>query len=571
MIEHDVADVCVVGLGASGGTIAAALATAGLQVVGLEAGPDHDPARSATEFDADEIAAIVDRRYMWSEPEVLVYDGGAPMVFNWLPRNIGVGGPLHWSGFSYRYHPSDFRIASEQGVPADSSVADWPVSYNELEPFYEEAEQLLNVAGAWQQHPYDPPRRADYPMPPVPSTGRAEMLADAARAIGWHPYRQPAAVRTVPGTEPHVHDCNGCGHCTFFACGRNAKGSTLVSVLPPARATGNLDVRAECLATEVTVDSGGRPNGVRYRDARGDAHEQPAHTIVLALNAPYVARLLLLSTSPHHRRGLGNVADQVGRHATFHTSTMAYGVFDDVMLHAERGPQVQVGVDDFNEHRPWDAGAPFRRGGVLNAGMPAAFAGGPLSFATALGDWVPLPDGVPPYGDEYLRFAAHAYPRHVAVFGLGEDLPRPENRVTLDPDVVDSAGLPAIRITFTPHDEDRASAQYLLERSMEWLDAAGADVVLGAVPPLPGGIRAGHAHGTTRMGTSPDTSVADSVGLVHGFDNLFVAGAGLFVTSAGYNPCLTIVALALRAAGAIAEIAANNSARTGTFTERLVS
>jgi len=555
VITHDRVDVCVVGLGASGGTIASALAHEGLSVVGIEAGPDHDPADSASAFTSDEVAAIADRRYMWSEPEVLVYDGGPPLVFNWLPRNIGVGGPLHWSGFSYRYHPSDFRIASDQGIPEGSSVADWPISYDELDPFYEQAEALLNVAGAWHQHPYDPPRRADFPLPPVPLTGRAELLAGAARALGWHPYQQPAAVRTraVPGTD--LHACNNCGHCTFFACPRNAKGSTLVSVLPAARATGNLDVRAECIATLVTVDENGRPDGVRYLDAGGEAHEQPAGTIVLALNAPYVARLMLMSSSPHHPQGLGNEADQVGRHATFHSSTMAYGVFDDVLLHAERGPQVQIGVDDFNEHRPWDAGAPFRRGGVLNGGMPAAFAGGPISFASALGDWVPLPDGVPAYGDAYLRFAAHAYPRHVAVFGLGEDLPRAENRVTLDPDVRDSAGLPAIRITFTPHDEDRASAQYLLDRSMEWLNAAGASTVLGAVPPIPGGIRAGHAHGTTRMGTSADSSVANDAGLVHGFDNLFVAGAGLFVTSAGYNPCLTIVALALRAVGTIADAA----------------
>jgi hypothetical protein len=229
----------------------------------------------------------------------------------------------------------------------------------------------------------------------------------------------------------------------------------------------------------------------------------------------------------------------------------AYGVFDDLLLHAERGPALHVSIDDFSEGRPRAAGASFRRGAQISGGMPATFAGGPLSFALALSDWLPVPEGVPAYGEGLLEFAAHAFPRHMAVFCLGEDLPRAQNRVTLDPDVKDGSGMPALRVEFSHHPEDRAQIAFMLERAEEWLRAAGANTVVSAFPPLPGGMRAGHAHGTTRMGDDPKTSVTDSFGLVHGFDNLFSAGAGTFVTSAAFNPCLTIVALSLRSAPAI--------------------
>jgi choline dehydrogenase-like flavoprotein len=276
---------------------------------------------------------------------------------------------------------------------------------------------------------------------------------------------------------------------------------------------------------------------------------------VLANNGPYAAKLLLQSVSPQHPAGLGNDYDQVGRHATFHTSTCVYGLFDE-QLHPSRGPSPQIAVDDFSEDRPARGGAGFLRGGQLVGGMPASFAGGALSFALALGDWLPLPDGVPAYGDGLLRFASHAFSRHMAVFCLGEDLPRAENRVTLDPVVRDRSGLPALRITYTHHPDDVAAMSYLSDRATEWLTEAGANTVVRAPARLPGGMRAGHAHGTSRMGRDPESSVVDDMGLVHGFDNLYVAGAGSFVTSAGVNPCLTIIALALRAAGRIAAAAA---------------
>jgi choline dehydrogenase-like flavoprotein len=244
----------------------------------------------------------------------------------------------------------------------------------------------------------------------------------------------------------------------------------------------------------------------------------------------------------------------VGRHLTFHTGAFAYGLYDEP-VHSDRGPAQHVGIDDFNESRPADDGANFQRGGIMHGGMPAAFTGGPLAFARALDVAIPLPTGVSRYGDALLRFAADAYSRHQAVYVLGEDLPQHGNRVTLDPVVRDSIGLPALRITYRAHEQDVDQQRFLLSKAAELLAASGARDVVSAPSRIPGGIFAGHAHGTTRMGPDPAETVADDSGLVHGTDNLFVAGAGLFVTAAGLNPALTIVALALRSVSTIAAAA----------------
>lgn len=516
MIVHDPVDVCVVGLGAAGGTIASGVAASGRSVVGLEAGPQLVPDEH---FDADEVAHAVDRRLLWDEPEVMVLDDGPPQVGSWLARNRGVGGPFAWSGFAYRMLPSDFDA--------------WPIGYEDVAPWYDQAEGLLDVRGLAGENPYDAPRRGPYPLAPLPRVPGTERLADAARRHGWHPYHPPAAIGPA---------CDRCGLCTFYGCHRGAKGGSLRHLAGPS-----LEVRAGTTAVEVADGAGGH-RVVRYLDASGAAHEQPARVVVLALNAPYVARLMLLS-------GLGSDNDQVGRHLTFHTGSMAWGVYDDA-LDVDRAPAQQVGVADLNEGRPAEAGAPFRRGGVLHGGLPAAFTGGPLAFARALDVTVPLPEGVPRYGDGLLRFASHAYRRHQAIYTLGEDLAQPDNRVELDPEVRDGHGLPAVRYVYRPHPEDRAQQAHLVEAAVGLLRTSGARQVV-ALPPssLPGGIFAGHAHGTTRMGTDPDSSVADDRGLVHGTDDLFVSGAGLFVTSAGVNPLLTIVALALRAVPAIADAA----------------
>ncbi|MFC0862316.1 GMC oxidoreductase [Sphaerimonospora cavernae] len=547
MITDEHADVVVVGLGAAGGTIAAALAERGLDVVGLEAGPELV---RPGDFTDDELLFAVDRKHFWAEPEVLEFEGAATTA-TWLKRNLGVGGPFVWSGFAYRFHPSDFRVASTVGVPDGSSVEDWPIDYEEMAPWYEAAEQLVGISGNAGTYPFEPPRRGPFPQRPVRRVAGTTLLDEAARALGWHPYQPPAAI--LSKARGDRSGCSRCGLCTNYACHRDAKASSSVFALPMGLRTGRLRLSGGTRVTEVVCDPvTGRPRAVRYLRADGTTGEQPASVIVLANNAIYVAKLLLQSGSAHHPHGLGNHSDQVGRHLTFHTGGVAWGVYDE-QLHVDSGPAQQVAVDDLNEDRPWRAGAGFRRGGVLHGGMPVSFAGGPLTFARALGGVAPLPAGVPTYGRGLMDFAAYAYTRHQAVYSLGEDLPQADNRVVLDPEVRDSVGSPALRMRYRRHPEDVTQIDHLVAASVRLLEASGAAMIASAPSAIPGGMFAGHAHGTTRMGTDPATSVADDRGLVHGTTNLFVAGAGLFVTGAGLNPMLTIIALALRAVDAIAD------------------
>lgn len=556
--KHPKTDACVIGLGASGGVIAAELAKAGLSVVALEAGPHHRREVFERPGEAhDELAHIRLGKLRWNQPEVMVYNGGSPVTFPVIARNIGVGGPLHWSCFSYRLHESDFRVRSSSGVPAGSSVGDWPIGYADLETYYDRAEYEFGVAGESGAHPFEPPRRRPYPLPPVATLAAGQLFKATAAAMGYHPFPIPAAITTKDGYggKSFRKACNYCGRCTFYGCEQHAKGATLVVTLPEALQTGRLEIRARCLATEITADRAGRARSVVYIDGEGRRHEQPARLVGVCNNAAYVARLLLLSKSKRFPSGLANSSGLVGKNLMFHASAFGYGTFEDQELNAGVGPQAAIAFDDLNENRPRERyGQSFIRGAGMAGGIPLAFTGGPLAFATALGSFMPLPDGVPAWGKAFKDFLARYHDRHFAVFALCEDLPVESNRVELDPSVKDRWGLPVPRIVYSDHPNTIAMQRFMRSRIEELLKRAGARQVVAVIPTMPGGAAAGHVMGTTRMGTDPGRSVVNSYGQAHDVPNLFIGGSGGFVTSAGLNPTLTIFALAYRSAERMVEL-----------------
>ena len=375
--RRDDADVIVVGLGAAGGVIAAELAETGLRVIALESGP------ATVRASTDEREFQVRRALFWNEPETLVVNDGPPLRGSFLARNIGVGGPLHWTTITYRFHPSDFRVRSTSGAVPGTSVADWPLAYADLEPYYDRAEREIGVAGKAGANPFEGDRSGAFPMPPVTLTRAALRFADAARRLGYTPYPTPAAVVTTP-REGRLA-CNLCGRCSHYDCALRAKGNTRDTVLARAAATGRLDVRAGARVERVLVDPRtGLASGVRYRGPRG-RRDVTARTVVLANGAAYQARLLLLSSSRAHPRGLANSSGLVGRNLMFHTNVMAWGAFDE-LLYPDRGPQTAAAFDDLDEDRPRERhGASFVRGAAVLGGIPLVFAGGPLAFANAAG------------------------------------------------------------------------------------------------------------------------------------------------------------------------------------------
>lgn len=558
MERHRTTDACVIGLGASGGILAGELAKEGMSVVGLEAGPWYQrEIFERLEESHDELAHFRLGRLRWNEPEVMIYNGGPRMVFPAISRNLGVGGPLHWSCISYRFHASDFQVKSLCGNPEGATVEDWPLGYGDLEPYYDRAEYAFGVAGEAGANPFEAPRARAFPKPALETRPAGALFRDAAARSGYKPFPAPAAIATTPGYGHSAFrlPCNDCGRCTFYGCSRHAKGVNLVVTLPDALATGRLEIRPGCMAVEIAVDRHGRAKSVLYRDAAGHAHEQPARVFISCNNAAYVAWLFLVSKSKRFPRGLANGSGLVGKNLTFHASAFGYGTFADRELRVGLGPQAAVAFDDLNEDRPRDAyGAPFLRGALISGGIALPFTGGPLAFGTSIGTFVSLPEGVTRWGEGFKNFVYRYYNRYFAVFALCEDLPAESNYVALDSKIRGRWGMPALRIVYNDHPNTVAMQRFMRRKIEDVLKAAGARHVVTAIPGIPGGAAAGHVMGTTRMGADPARSVVDQFGRAHEVPNLFVGGSGVFVTSAGLNPTLTILALAYRTADRIVRL-----------------
>jgi choline dehydrogenase-like flavoprotein len=546
------ADAVIVGSGPGGSTFADVLTAAGWSVVLLEKGRNHlidlDPPYGLKgEFSNDEIK-FHQRHFLGPDPLVeprtfrrTEADGDRLFTgdVNNLPSTVG-GGGTHADGKLPRFREEDFHLLSARGPIEGAAVADWPLGYDDLEPYYAEAERLIGTAGDAEANPFAAWRSGPYPMPPGPDMFGAVLSAAAAERRGLHPYRAPTGANSVPYDERPA--CNNCGFC-MFGCPIHAKGDP-VSSLRRALRTGRCQVRPEAYVTEVLVDAGGRrATGVRYLDAARQVQEVRAAHVVLAAGAFETPRLLL-------RNGLADSSGLVGRNLTYHFQTFTVGGFP-FTLHGEKGRAVSHLMDDpivpgpDEDAAAREAGLPWIRGGTVEHGSST------LPIQEALN----YPAG--PAHNRSMRDSALR--DRLWVFTMqGEDLPQAQNRVDLDPTVVDAWGLPAGRVTYAPHRHELvASAHWgpILEAVMR---DAGADWAFSSSSPPQGdpdlehplgmAPASKHVMGTCRMGQDPATSVVGPEGRFHDIENLLCADSSVFVTAAGYNPTLTIVALAHRAA-----------------------
>ena len=531
------ADVCIIGAGASGAAAAKVLTERGIEVVALEKGPW----RTRETFGGDELANI-NRYNLWPDPllnprtvRTSADDEPTVELFCPVPQMVG-GGTVHWQGWLPRFTEDDFRIRTVVGDLKGATLADWPITYAELEPYYSKVEWAFGVSGRAGANAFEGARSRGYPCPPLPVSRYAEKFHVGCRALSWNSFPTPQAALSRPfnGRPATV--------ITAFAQQHGdptgTRSSALNVFVPDALKTGRYDLRPDSYVREITVDSQGRARGAVYENANGDLLEQQADVIILACGAVESARLLLLSRSGRFPNGLANGSDLVGRNVTFHEYSAAVGVFDDPIYAWAGGGYVSATSFQFYQHD--DA-----RGHVSGGQIAAAGVGIPLPINWSL-------PGRPSWGAEAKRIDRAYFNHSMAVAMVLHDMPQHDNRVELDERVTDAWDLPVARITLMPHPNDLSQGRFLVDRTADILDAAGATRVQKVYAEKITG-NCSHQHGTTRMGDDPASSVLDRWCRAHEVDNLYVVDGGPFPTATGANPTLTIMANAWRVAEHIAD------------------
>lgn len=547
-------DVVVIGLGAAGGVAVNVLAQAGLKVVGLEAGPYLTSADFVKNL--DELSGCFTRNTMgdfkfnkevpsW-RPDRNTPAGDSPIV--WPMMNAVGGSTVHYGAQSWRMAPGDFRERSdtikrygEAALPEGTSVADWPISYDDLEKYQDHVEYNIGISGKGGANPFEGPRLRDYPMPPMRETGFCSMIRKGMAANGYHPFPQPAAINSVPYRNRAA--CTFCGVCSGLGCWNDSKSSTLVSTIRDAEATGNLEIRPMSAVTRIIVGDDGRASGVEYRTASGDIYIQPARFVILSSYVYENVRRLLLSTSERFPKGLANNSGQVGKYYLAHAFMMMAGHYPGKKLNLYNGHNGQgVVVDDLNGDNFDHQGLGFIRGAVI-----AAFNHVLPIQATTL-----APPDVPKWGTGFKRWLREDLQSTGLLTAQVETMPYDNNFIDLDDQRKDPFGDPVARVTYSLFDNEAKLGEYVGPRMEQVLRASGAGKTWLVLPPIPIPVNS-HAYGGTRMGADPRTSVVDAMCIAHEVPNLAVLGGSVFVSSGGYNPTQTIQALAWRTAEHVAK------------------
>ncbi len=539
-------DFVIVGSGSAGGILAKELSTAGFDVVILEQGPY----RKAADFRHDELSVIFrdellgggtaasGQTFRHDADETAVRPRRQPAQY---AQTVG-GSSAHFTANFWRFRDIDFRERSALDSIAGTNFADWPITYDELEPYYTKVDWEIGVSGA--PGPNDARRSKPFPLPPMPVKSSGVLMERGAKELGLTCQPEPHAILSQPFNGRAA--CINCGYCMFFGCEVGAKSSTLAAMIPLAEASGRCEIRAECAAYRVETDANGRASEVLYYDPDGNQRGQKAKAVILSANGVETPRLLLMSASARHPDGLANSSGFVGRNLMFNAHSVANGVFEEP-LNDYKGVQVTRIIHDFYDADPARG---FYGGGGLDAR--------PLWSATPILHALEgMPPDVPSWGAAFKDEIAHNFTRQMSIVGSTTSLAQDRNNVTLDPESRDRWGRPAARITYRDHDDDLAMATFLQDHGMALLDAAGATKAWRR--PVEPGTNSAHLLGTCRMGDDPATSVVNRDHRSHDVPNLFLCDGSSFVTSGRGQPTMTIMALAFRAADRIKAAAAANA------------
>ncbi len=556
-------DVCIIGSGAGGGMAAKVLTEGGADVVMLEAGPMWDPAKDAYMFkwpydsprrgaptpkqEFGEFDACFGGFQLEGEP----YTRGPGTTFDWYRARMYGGRTNHWGRISLRYGPDDFRRKSLDGLGDD-----WPITYDDLKPYYDQVDRFIGIFGTNEGLPNEP----DGIFMPPPKPRCYELLVKKA-ADALNITCVPARMSIITRNHNGRVACHYCGQCNR-GCSTHSNFSSPSVLIPPALATKRLTIQTDAMARELTVGPDGLATGVTYIDkTTGRENHVRARVIVLAASSCESARILLNSRSSKFPQGIGNSTGNVGRYLTDSTGVGVTGFIPKMM---DLPPHNEDGVGGMHLYMPWwldNKKLPFPRGYHIEVGggrrMPSfGFMGNIHLFAGVQAS------GTPPAGLGYGKMLKNDYRRFygatVGFAGRGEMIPNEQTFCELDPRVVDRYGIPVLRFHFRWTDHELLQAKHMQETFRGIIEEMGGR----PLSPMPGldtgyGILAGgriiHEAGVTRMGNDPKTSVVNAHCQAHDMKNVFVADAGPFVSQPDKNPTWTILALAWRTSDYILE------------------
>jgi choline dehydrogenase-like flavoprotein len=556
-------DVCVIGSGAGGGMAAMVLTQAGANVVMLEAGPMWDSTTDSFMFawpynSPRRGAAIPERQFgefdgalggwtLEGEP----YTSAPGNTFDWFRSRMLGGRTNHWGRISLRFGPHDFQRKTLDGLGDD-----WPITYEDMKPYYDKIDQLIGVFGA----PLDMPNEPDGIFLPPPKPRCYELLIkQASERLNIPCVPSRLSILTKPlNNRPACHYCGQCGR----GCATHSNFSSPSVLIPPAMKTGRLKIVTGAMAREITIDEAGLANGVTYVDKKTarDNHVR-ARIVVVAGGACESARLLLNSKSGKFPQGLANSSGTVGKYLMDSTGTSVSGFIPKLM---DGTPHNEDGVGGMHLYTPWwldNSKLDFPRGYHIELGggrrMPnAGFGSGIHNFTSV--EVAGRPHAFGGYGKGLKEDYRRLYGATVNFAGRGEMIPNADSYCEIDPTVVDKWGIPVLRFHYKWSDYELNQVKHMQETFRAIIQEMGGT----PTSPMPSkedgyGIAAGgriiHEVGVTRMGNDPSTSVLNRNCQAHDVKNLFVADGGPLTSQADKNCTWTILALSMRTASYIAE------------------
>jgi choline dehydrogenase-like flavoprotein len=515
MAQYDLNDesvVIVIGSGAGGGTLANELCQKGVSVVLLEAGKRY----SIEDFVNDEWNSFLQLAWLDKRTTSGTWRVAKdfPNLPTWTCKTVG-GTTTHWAGASLRFQPQEFRVKTEYGEIAGANLLDWPLTYEEMEPYYTKAEGKMGVTRT-------------HDIPGLPGNNNFKVMYNGAIRVG---YKKVHTGRMAINSRPRDGrtSCLQLGFC-FQGCKSGAKWSTLYTEIPKAEETGKLDLRPESMVLQIQHDDAGKVTGVLYADKDGNQQMQKGRVVCVACNSIETPRLLLNSASSKFPDGLANSSGQVGRNYMRHTTGSVYAIFDEP-VRMYRGTTMAGIITDESHNDP-------ARGFVGGYELESLSLG--LPFMAAF-----LEPGA--WGRDFC-WAMESYAHMAGMWIVGEDMPQEKNGVTLHATEKDQHGMPIPNVHFDDHPNDVAMRNHAYKQGRLVYEAVGARRVY-ETPPYP----STHNLGTCRQSAKPADGVCNKLGQTHDIPNLFISDGSQFTTGAAENPTLTVVTLAIRQADHLAD------------------